>query len=42
MARLATGVLYKTAAGPRSAAVSVAICGIAVGLAMMGKQILKR
>ncbi|CAI9281125.1 unnamed protein product [Lactuca saligna] len=40
--RLATGALYKTAANPRSAAVAGAIGGIAVGLAMTGKQILKR
>ncbi|CAI9278915.1 unnamed protein product [Lactuca saligna] len=42
VAGLATGALYKTAASPRSAAVAGAIGGIAVGLAMTGKQILKR
>ncbi|CAH1424093.1 unnamed protein product [Lactuca virosa] len=42
VAGLATGALYKAATGPRSAAVAGAISGIAVGLAVMGKQILKR
>ncbi|CAH1425447.1 unnamed protein product [Lactuca virosa] len=41
VAGLATGALYKAAAGPRSAAVAGAIGGIAVGLAVTGKQISK-
>lgn len=42
VAGLGTGALYKAAAGPRSAAVAGAIGGIAVGLAVTGKQVLKR
>lgn len=41
VAGLGTGALYKAAAGPRSAAVAGAIGGIAVGLAVTGKQVLK-
>ncbi|CAH1422797.1 unnamed protein product [Lactuca virosa] len=42
VAGLGTGALYKAAAGPRSAAVAGAIGGITVGLAVTGKQVLKR
>ncbi|KAK1414233.1 hypothetical protein QVD17_29975 [Tagetes erecta] len=42
VAGLGTGAVYKAAAGPRSAAVAGAIGGIAVGLAVTGKQVLKR
>lgn len=42
VAGLGTGALYKAAAGPRSAAVAGAIGGIAVGLLVSGKQVLKR
>ncbi|KAK9060522.1 hypothetical protein SSX86_021226 [Deinandra increscens subsp. villosa] len=42
VAGLGTGALYKAAAGPRSAAVAGAIGGIAVGVAVTGKQVLKR
>ncbi|GER28392.1 mitochondrial import inner membrane translocase [Striga asiatica] len=42
VAGLATGALYKAAAGPRSAAVAGAIGGVLVGLAVTGKQALKR
>ncbi|KAI3463246.1 hypothetical protein Pfo_019909 [Paulownia fortunei] len=41
-AGLGTGALYKAAAGPRSAAVAGAIGGVIVGLAVTGKQVLKR
>ncbi|XP_073064520.1 mitochondrial import inner membrane translocase subunit TIM23-1-like [Primulina eburnea] len=39
---LGTGALYKAAAGPRSAAVAGAIGGVIVGIAVTGKQVLKR
>ncbi|KAL8522578.1 hypothetical protein ACS0TY_012652 [Phlomoides rotata] len=42
VAGLGTGVLYKAASGPRSAAVAGAIGGVVVGLAVAGKQALKR
>ncbi|CAI9766140.1 unnamed protein product [Fraxinus pennsylvanica] len=42
VAGLGTGVLYKAAAGPRSAAVAGAIGGVLVGVAVTGKQALKR
>lgn len=42
VAGLGTGVLYKAASGPRSAAVAGAIGGVLVGLAVTGKQALKR
>lgn len=42
VAGLGTGALYKAAAGPRSAAVAGAIGGVVVGLAVTGKQVLKR
>lgn len=42
VAGLGTGALYKAASGPRSAAVAGAIGGVAVGLAVAGKQALKR
>ncbi|KAI5665431.1 hypothetical protein M9H77_15284 [Catharanthus roseus] len=42
VAGLGTGALYKAAAGPRSAAVAGAIGGVVVGLAVTGKQALKR
>lgn len=42
VAGLGTGALYKAAAGPRSAAVAGAIGGLVVGLAVTGKQVLKR
>ncbi|XP_076886987.1 mitochondrial import inner membrane translocase subunit TIM23-2-like [Bidens hawaiensis] len=42
VAGLGTGALYKAAAGPRSAAVAGAIGGVAVGVAVAGKQVLKR
>ncbi|CAI9757689.1 unnamed protein product [Fraxinus pennsylvanica] len=42
VAGLGTGVLYKAASGPRSAAVAGAIGGVLVGLAVAGKQALKR
>ncbi|XP_047325700.1 mitochondrial import inner membrane translocase subunit TIM23-2-like [Impatiens glandulifera] len=42
VAGLGTGALYKAASGPRSAAVAGAIGGVAVGLAVTGKQMLKR
>ncbi|KAM0020285.1 hypothetical protein Hanom_Chr12g01079411 [Helianthus anomalus] len=42
VAGLGTGALYKAAAGPRSAAVAGAIGGLAVGVAVTGKQVLKR
>ncbi|GFP85710.1 mitochondrial import inner membrane translocase subunit tim23-1 [Phtheirospermum japonicum] len=41
-AGLGTGALYKAAAGLRSAAVAGAIGGVAVGIAVTGKQVLKR
>ncbi|ERN12976.1 hypothetical protein AMTRI_Chr11g151480 [Amborella trichopoda] len=42
VAGLGTGVLYKMASGPRSAALAGAIGGLAVGAMMAGKQALKR
>ncbi|XP_059642156.1 mitochondrial import inner membrane translocase subunit TIM23-2-like [Cornus florida] len=42
VAGLGTGALYKAAAGPRSAAVAGAIGGMVVGIAVAGKQALKR
>ncbi|KAL2539117.1 Mitochondrial import inner membrane translocase subunit TIM23-1 [Abeliophyllum distichum] len=42
VAGLGTGAIYKAAAGPRSAAVAGAIGGVLVGLAVAGKQALKR
>lgn len=42
VAGLGTGAVYKAASGVRSAAVGGAIGGIAVGLAVSGKQVLKR
>lgn len=42
VAGLGTGALYKAAAGPRSAAVAGAIGGMVVGLAVTGKQMLRR
>ncbi|XP_073316898.1 mitochondrial import inner membrane translocase subunit TIM23-1-like [Primulina huaijiensis] len=42
VAGLGTGALYKAAAGPRSAAVAGAIGGVIVGIAVAGKQALKR
>lgn len=42
VAGLGTGVLYKAASGPRSAAVAGAIGGVLAGLAVAGKQALKR
>ncbi|KAL6539237.1 hypothetical protein OROGR_011886 [Orobanche gracilis] len=42
VAGLGTGALYKAAAGPRSAALAGAIGGVVVGLAVTGKQVLKR
>lgn len=41
-AGLVTGALYKAASGPRSAAVAGAIGGVMVGIAVAGKQALKR
>ncbi|XP_052182104.1 mitochondrial import inner membrane translocase subunit TIM23-1-like isoform X2 [Diospyros lotus] len=40
-AGLGTGMLYKAASGPRSAAVAGAIGGLVVGLALTGKQLMK-
>ncbi|KAL3840795.1 hypothetical protein ACJIZ3_025386 [Penstemon smallii] len=42
VAGLGTGALYKAAAGVRSAAVAGAIGGVVVGLAVTGKQVVKR
>lgn len=42
VAGLGTGALYKAASGPRSAAVAGAIGGVVVGLAVMGKQMVRR
>lgn len=42
VAGLGTGALYKAASGPRSAAVAGAIGGVVVGVAVAGKQVLKR
>lgn len=42
VAGLGTGVLYKAASGPRSAAVAGAIGGLAAGVAVAGKQVIKR
>ncbi|KAL6537466.1 hypothetical protein OROMI_026000 [Orobanche minor] len=42
VAGLCTGALYKAAAGPRSAVLAGAIGGVLVGLAVTGKQVLKR
>lgn len=41
-AGLATGALFKAASGPRSAAVAGAIGGLAAGLAVAAKQVVKR
>nr|GEV01652.1 mitochondrial import inner membrane translocase subunit TIM23-1-like [Tanacetum cinerariifolium] len=41
-AGLGTGALFKAASGVRSAALAGAIGGIAVGIAVAGKQVLKR
>ncbi|OAY66853.1 mitochondrial import inner membrane translocase subunit TIM23-3-like [Ananas comosus] len=41
-AGLATGAIYRAAAGPRSAAVAGAIGGLVAGIAVAGKQLLKR
>lgn len=41
-AGLGTGALYKAAAGVRSAAVAGAIGGVVVGVAVTGKQMLRR
>ncbi|PKU68156.1 mitochondrial import inner membrane translocase subunit TIM23-1-like [Dendrobium catenatum] len=42
VAGLGTGAIYKAANGPRSAAIAGAIGGLMVGVAMAGKQVLKR
>ncbi|KAK9049507.1 hypothetical protein SSX86_031525 [Deinandra increscens subsp. villosa] len=42
VAGLGTGAVYRAAAGVRSAAVAGAVGGIAVGLGVKGKQVLKR
>ncbi|KAF8397148.1 hypothetical protein HHK36_016055 [Tetracentron sinense] len=42
VAGLGTGALYKAASGPRSAAVAGAIGGLAAGVAVAGKQAIKR
>ncbi|XP_051118966.1 mitochondrial import inner membrane translocase subunit TIM23-2-like [Andrographis paniculata] len=42
VAGLGTGALYKAASGPRSAAVAGAVGGVLVGVAVAGKQALKR
>ncbi|KAL0923663.1 hypothetical protein M5K25_007729 [Dendrobium thyrsiflorum] len=42
IAGLGTGAIYKAANGPRSAAIAGAIGGLMVGVAMAGKQVLKR
>eukprot|EP00262_Sarcandra_glabra_P011277 TRINITY_DN2709_c0_g1_i1.p1 TRINITY_DN2709_c0_g1~~TRINITY_DN2709_c0_g1_i1.p1 ORF type:complete len:184 (-),score=15.21 TRINITY_DN2709_c0_g1_i1:65-616(-) len=42
VAGLGTGALYKAASGPRSAAVAGAIGGLAAGIAVAGKQAVKR
>ncbi|KAF8397008.1 hypothetical protein HHK36_018646 [Tetracentron sinense] len=42
LAGLGTGALYKAASGPRSAAVAGAIGGLAAGVAVAGKQAIKR
>lgn len=42
VAGLGTGAVYKAASGVRSAAVGGVIGGIVVGLAVSGKQVLKR
>ncbi|KMZ75935.1 Mitochondrial import inner membrane translocase subunit tim23 [Zostera marina] len=42
VAGLGTGVLFKAASGPRSAAIAGAIGGLMVGVAVAGKQVVKR
>ncbi|KAL5068648.1 hypothetical protein RYX36_019535 [Vicia faba] len=42
VAGLGTGVLYKAAAGPRSAVIAGALGGIAAAVAVAGKQAFKR
>ena len=42
VAGLGTGVLFKAASGPRSAAVAGALGGLMVGAAVAGKQVVKR
>lgn len=42
VAGLGTGVLYKAASGPRSAALAGALGGVIVGAVVTGKQVLKR
>ncbi|KAK1304482.1 Mitochondrial import inner membrane translocase subunit TIM23-2 [Acorus calamus] len=42
LAGLGTGLLYKAASGPRAAALAGAIGGLAVGVAVGAKQVLKR
>ena len=42
VAGLGTGMLYRAAAGVRSAAVAGAIGGVVVGAAVTAKQVLKR
>ncbi|XP_072961334.1 mitochondrial import inner membrane translocase subunit TIM23-2-like [Typha angustifolia] len=42
VAGLGTGAVYKAASGPRSAAVAGAIGGLAAGIAVAGKHVVKR
>ncbi|XP_027163186.1 mitochondrial import inner membrane translocase subunit TIM23-3 [Coffea eugenioides] len=42
LAGLGTGVLFKAAAGPRSAAVAGALGGLAAGAAILGRNVMKR
>ncbi|OVA17245.1 Mitochondrial inner membrane translocase subunit Tim17/Tim22/Tim23/peroxisomal protein PMP24 [Macleaya cordata] len=42
LAGLGTGALYKAASGPRSAVVAGALGGLAVGISVAGKHVLKR
>ncbi|KAL7162664.1 hypothetical protein ACSBR2_043032 [Camellia fascicularis] len=42
VAGLGTGAVYRAAAGVRSAAVAAAIGGVVVGMAVAGKQLVKR